>query len=323
MSLEASWIAVRGGVRRSVLEALDLVETGEIDPKGDAQLSCAELNGWLLVWAPDVDFMSLDHLRSLSKTREVLGVRMSETITHSAAFGYARGDQVWSVVHEPDGDTRELQVAGTPPVGFEAIRDKRLQEQALEDGPVDHLFDVPLDLSVAMCGFRPDGGSLPIETTFKVVERIRSGAAGQQQAVVKAFFDALTKSIRDELFPIAEGLGFAPISQRPAFHRFYPFGAPSTFVRERGEWSDCMTFYWSLHGNIPRLEVDFFVRHGAEPRFGRSGWGHVPPKPLSLLERFTGRKLEPQLAIEQVIEQGRQLLAVSYTHLTLPTTPYV
>lgn len=324
MGLEASWIAVKGGEKDAVLDMLGLVETGEIDPKGDAQLSCAELDGWFLVWAPDVDFMRLDHLRDLSQAHEVLGVRMSESITHSAAFGYAAGDQVWAVLHEPEDDRSELDVDGTPPADFEAIRDRRLQEQARENERVDHIFDVPLDLSVALCGFRPDDGSLPIETTFKILERVRTGAAGQRQAAVKVFLEALAKRIQDELFPIVEGLGFAPIGQRPAFHRFYPFGAPNTFVRERGEWSDCMTFHWSLQDNIPRLGVDFFVRRGVEPRFGRSGWGHVPPKPLSLLERFTGRKLEPEVAIGQVIEQGRQLLAAVDLHLIEGVaSPYV
>jgi hypothetical protein len=321
MGLVASWIAVKTEDAGPVLAELGLVETGEYD-LGDLVLdSFAVLPGWTVVFVPDFNFAAPETMRRLSARHDAVGCQASESAMHSAAFGYSAGEQVWAVEHDPEMAGPGLKTHGRLPIEFETERDEALRRQAeAEDGDVDDIFDVPLALTAALCGYRPDQDTAPADVVFRFVEPIRTGKAGKRQAAARALRDRLAARVRDELFPAAQRLGFEALIGHPAFHQFYPRRVTNTFVRFRGDQSDCLEFQWGLPGGVPQIGLNFFVRKGAEPCYGRAGHASAPIKPLTLLERFTGRKQDPEAAIGKAIADALQMLDAVDRHLRDGTT---
>ena len=62
------------------------------------------------------------------------------------------GAQIWSVTHDAQKGDDHLDVQGEPPAGLAAIRD-RLTKQQEEDGGVDFIFNIPVDLAKEMAGY--------------------------------------------------------------------------------------------------------------------------------------------------------------------------
>ena len=316
MGLAASWIGVKGQSTAAVLESLGLVETGEIDVEGAAHLVCAEFPGWVIVLCNDLDFATPRRMALLSAGGEVVGCEMSEITMHSAVHGYSAGERRWSVTHDPDRGARHLDIGGSPPLKLAGIREALTSEQTRQGSEhVDHFFETPIALSAVLSGFRPDEGVPPPGTVFKVVEHKRAGRAGQRQATIRRLGEDLGASIRRDLFSLAEKLGFEPALRHPAFYKYYPRGASTGFIRLRGEWSESLEFGWRLREGAPSLAIHFFVRRGDAPRGGSPGVAYSPPKPMSLLERFLGRKQEPGEAIREAVEEGRHLLTAVDRHL--------
>jgi hypothetical protein len=248
-------------------------------------------------------------MRSVSALGETLGCEAWDTSLFSSAWGYRNGDLIWSVTHDPDKGPRSLESEGSPPAEFEAVREKLMRDQADHEGEhVDYIFEAPIALTAALCGFRPDRDTVPPETVFKVVEPARSGGAAKRQAAGRALREQLGAGVRDELYPLARELGFESVLSQPDFHKFYPRGASNAFVRHRGEWSESLQVFWGFLGGAPRVELSFFVRRGSEPRYGRSGKAHAPPQRPSWLERFSGRKRDADAASREAIGTGRGLL---------------
>lgn len=314
MGLVGSWLAVKTADSADVLAELGLVETGEFDFGNLVLDSVAVLNGWTVVFMRDLDFAAPDVMRRLSEHREVVGCQASDIVMYSSAFGHSGGEMAWSVEHDPDKTPIGLETKGRPPAEFEAIRDGALRRQAEEGDEVDHLFDVPIELTAALCGYSPEDLSPP-DTVFRAVETIRRGNAGERQGAMRAFRERFTARIGEELFPAAERLGFEPIARHPAFHQFYPRRVTKTFVRFREDQSDGLEFTWAFPDGAPCVGLNFFVRKGAEPRYGRAGHASVPLRPLTLMERFTGRKQDPDVMIEQAIADGREMLGAVDRHL--------
>jgi hypothetical protein len=316
MSLNANWIAVATDDCAAVLSDLGLVETGELNFSGDLLDGVATLPGWTIVFGRDLDIATDETMRRLSAHWTTLGCQMSDVSMFSVAFGYEAGEQVWRVGHDPEETDRPLEAHGRLPAQFDAIRDAALRRQSEDaDADVDDIFDVPLDLVGALCGCRPDANTLPAGVVFRVVERARQGKAGERQAAQRSLRERSNGGVRGQLFPAAERLGFEPLLRHPAFHQYYAGRTPNTFVRFRGDRAECIEFSWGLPEGAPGVAVNFFVRTGAEPRYGRAGQARVPPRPLNLMERFTGRKQDPDAAVDQAVADGLERLDAVDRHL--------
>jgi hypothetical protein len=276
----------------------------------------ATLPGWTVVFVRDLDIAAPETMRRLSEDWPILGCQMSDVSMFSVACAYEAGAQVWRVEHDPEDPDRGLEAHGRLPAQFDAIRDAAVRRQSEDaDGDVDHIFDVPLDLVGALCGCRPDESVLPAGVVFRVVEPIRQGKAGERQAAQRRLRERLNTRVREDLFSAAERLGFEPLLRHPAFHRYYPGRESRTFVRFRGDEADCLEFNWGLPDGAPGVAVNFFVRKGAEPRYGTAGQGYVPPRPPSLVERLTGSGQDPEAAVDKAVADGLEMLDAVDRHL--------
>ena len=325
MSFRASWIAVQGVGRDVMLKRLGLIETGDIDFSGDATLACVELaNGWLLVRSDDFDFANPDRLAVVSEGVEAIGVQASSVVMVSAAQGYRDGEQAWSIEHDPDKGRRSLETTGELPAPFAAIRDRLMKEQAEHGGEqVDYLFDASLALSAAICGFRADEPSPTPGTLWREVVPVASGKAAEKQAERRAAGERLRARVEGEVYARAAELGFEPMSAHPQFYRFYPNAGSNAFVRLREPWSDGLQILWAYRDGQPLINIGFFVRRGAEPRYGGAGSARTDLRKLSLLEQFTGPKADPA-ALDRTILQAKELLVLVDQHLKgAPSGPRV
>jgi len=98
----------------------------------------------------------------------------------SAAWAARDGREIWRVAYRSTCKGGRLESSGSPPPEFESIRSAALreQEEAGGDGAgVAYLFDVPLDVARAACGYRMDVDPY----SFVRLERSRSAAAPPRQ----------------------------------------------------------------------------------------------------------------------------------------------
>ena len=71
----------------------------------------------------------------------------------SKATGWKDGQMVWSVTHDAQKDKRHLDVQGTPPAEFAAIRDGLFAKQT---PGCDYIFDIPVETARSITGYRHD-----------------------------------------------------------------------------------------------------------------------------------------------------------------------
>jgi hypothetical protein len=182
MSFHLSWIAVKGPSKGDVLATLGLAEAPADDDPSYFQHCVAELpSGWIIIVAEDFMYPTPKRMAAVSTGATAIACSIDERTMYSVARGYADGQAVWSVDH--DGGQKgiyHLDVAGTPPPEFAAVRDRLKAQQEAEggaDGEVDYVFDVPACTIEALCGYRFD----PLEEggpTFKPLEKIKSKGGG-------------------------------------------------------------------------------------------------------------------------------------------------
>lgn len=318
MGRRLGWIGVRGVGAAEVLDSLGLVETGEIafDGDGEGRIIYAELpSGWTIVWTDDFSFGEAHTLERLPPRCEAVACQVYDVVMVSSARGFEGGRQTWSVAHDPE---RDLRAEGTLPPPFAAIRDAALATQAAEgpDPDVDHVIEVPLELTHAICGFRPDEGAVPIDTVFRVVEHAQSPAARARVEAGRGPWLALERRIAEELVPLARTLGFGPVADHPEHHPFYPMGGADRHVRLREGLSETLSIRGHLARGAPTVQIGFFVRQGATPRYGYEGSATATPgRPPSWLDRLRGRAPDWEAQLEATMAEARERLRAVDRHL--------
>jgi len=160
MGVMCSWVAVQGGVKAEILEALKLAETGEevIPGEGASIFCCCEFPGdWLVIFSDDFDWAA-EWAEDLSEFGLAVGVQCEDKAEMTSAIWAVRERvQIWRVFHDNKGSIFRLDVTGDPPAELAEIRDRLVREQEEEGGEaagVDLVWDIPLELSKAVCGFR-------------------------------------------------------------------------------------------------------------------------------------------------------------------------
>jgi hypothetical protein len=163
MGVSLSWLAVRGRSKDDAQRALGLIGTGSHAEYPLPAYRGTELpGGWYLIEMKNFvhPFVMPETLGRLSQGCEIVGCQVGEHVMASAAFAWQDGRRLWEVAHESDEGDDHLDVEGVPPAEFAAIDARLRAEQDAQDPnknfPVDYLFDIPVELAQACCGYRHD-----------------------------------------------------------------------------------------------------------------------------------------------------------------------
>jgi hypothetical protein len=183
MAGEVGWIAIRGMPEERVAEVLGLVAAPDA-PKPKASL-CSLPNGWRILFTLDFGFPTPERMTLLSAEGTAIAVSADERSMFSVVRGYERGKAVFAIEHDGGSEgARHIATAGAVPAAWAAILDQANREQDQEDAgdaEVDFLFDAPLTLAEALCGYRHDRpwpeGQEPESTLL--VERKAPGLLGR------------------------------------------------------------------------------------------------------------------------------------------------
>lgn len=178
MGYSIAWILVRGKSKDEILAQLSLADTGEPDEANESPVSGAALpGGAYLVFFNDMAHPATQapSMAQLSAGCVALGCQVEEHVMASAAFLYKDGAKVWDVVHLAEEGLYHLAVDGTPPPLLATIHAEMKatqDEQGGADAAVDCLFEVPLMLATALCGYRHDEATLLSGETLGFTELV-------------------------------------------------------------------------------------------------------------------------------------------------------
>ena len=158
MGAPVGWIAVQGLDRDRILGVTDLVE---VQPGKRLKASMwSQSNGWTIVLTVDFDFPTPERMAALSAEGRAVALSADERPMVSVVRGYEDGKAVFAIEHDGGQQgVRHMETAGTPPPEWPAILDRLTKDQDAEDAgeaQVDFLFDAPLELAKALCGYRHD-----------------------------------------------------------------------------------------------------------------------------------------------------------------------
>jgi hypothetical protein len=318
VGLKTTWIAGKGIGKDRMLEALGLVETGELEGIYLATAAVAEFpGGWVVVHYDRAEaFKTSDAVAARLPVGEVVWGRSSETVMWSGAYGLRDGRQVWAIEHDGDQEHPASKVSGSPPAELAAITEELARKQAEPDNAdVDYLFEAPMALTTALCGYNALRDRDP-PVAFHVLEPLRTGAAGERQKRDIALRKQMAHAVDEDLIPAAEALGFQRVDTLPEDAFNGPAMVPNTLVRFRDEWTESLAFIWMIRGGAARIGLNFFAQRRGQSRGGGLGEALTPAPKRSFIELFTGRKEEPaDAAMNRVVPEARELLLQVDQHL--------
>lgn len=170
MGVGLNWIARQGVDETGLLERLGLEPSGSATDEINSEYACTVLpNGWFVLVSGRA-LLKLDEiLPVVSEDGFALGGESDDRSMGSELLGYRNGARTWAVTHDPDVDRFGLTVVGDPPPEFAEINASLTALQA-EDaaGRVDYMFDVPVRLGEALCGYAYDApGPLRVWTVLE------------------------------------------------------------------------------------------------------------------------------------------------------------
>jgi len=203
MSFSPSWVAVQGLAPDKALatlgmEVAEVVEPRDIPNWRDIVVMGNFREDWLLVLSADPEDAFDGFLAQLTTLGPAIACSSSENVMVSEARGYAAGEEVWRVLHDPEEEESlyALEISGTPPPELDAIvHHARAQQDEAggEDANVDLIFDITNSLSKLICGYMP-GDDEPEGFHYSVLEPIGgkvSPPAGGETGLRPGFFARL------------------------------------------------------------------------------------------------------------------------------------
>ena len=186
MGFSLSWLAVKGKSPETIHAELGLKPKPgarrEARPEAD-WTAVAMPNGWYLIVANHSESVAPDAvLQRLSTGGELVTCFVEEHVMVSKATGWRDGQMLWSVTHLAPKDLRHLEVQGTPPPEFAAIRD-RLSAKRTSD--CDYIFDIPVETARSVAGYRYDQDIAGLSgEVFEVLVEV----APKKTSLLKMFF---------------------------------------------------------------------------------------------------------------------------------------
>ena len=159
MGFRISWIGLKDIEAPKALALAGLRDTEEVDEASESFASWTTLPAnWVIIFYNDFNYPSDEFLQLLSAGCSVLSAQIHEGIMYSGIRYHDHGEELWSVSHDCENGIYDVDVSGEPPSLLTAIRDRLTAKQrdAGERCGVDYVFDVPVELAEAMCGYRHD-----------------------------------------------------------------------------------------------------------------------------------------------------------------------
>lgn len=158
MGFKISWLAFQGLDKTQLLARLGMTDSGERDEVCESPFSlCESPTGWMILFANDFGFADERRLTALSAGVRLLGCNIHEGLMYSSAALYENGEQKWAVTHDAQKERFNLNVSGQPPEALDTIRERLTGAQnADQDGDVDFIFDIPVELAQTLTGYRHD-----------------------------------------------------------------------------------------------------------------------------------------------------------------------
>lgn len=206
MGLQLSWIAVKDGVMEDILDRLGLEVIGEATDEIGLDLACGRTEeGWSVVVMVDWPKKPDQTIAKVAPEGFALFGAMTEIAMFSELRGFENGRLSWSVTR--DCERQGVEVTGFPPSPLNELWDTlEARQAAAGDEQVDHLFDLPKDLSTKLCGYEPGWG---ISNWLILGRKGRHDAPPPPPPPAPASRDALIAATKSELLPLLWSLGWS------------------------------------------------------------------------------------------------------------------
>ena len=157
MGTSISWIAVEGKPAASVLETLELTDTGRPARLGDCKIVGGTLPDGRFVVVFDEFWhrkIHADWMEAVSEGCVVVGCSEYDNVNSSIAFLFRNGELVWHVFHALDQGDDHLEIEGKAPSSAKVLLNEAKKTARKER--YDAVFGVPAQMAQEACGFSND-----------------------------------------------------------------------------------------------------------------------------------------------------------------------
>jgi hypothetical protein len=267
--------------RDAILDRLGFEIVGDISSELLSKFSCAITSkGWIVVVGRGASLRIDATLAALPPELQALGCELSDVVMWARVRAMKGGKQLWAVEHNGEKTPRDL-IQGDPPPQVAEFKRRLEMEQAAEDEAVDHLFDLPNDVSESVCGYRGGEGS-GLEW---IALRHRKGGGSRDRA------PSLLTAMKSALLPDLSDRGWA----------FDPELAISEVGGIYRDLSGISQTIWVGYSDVTRsnILVRFSAYETATPKSGFRVYGLAKPAPTpSFWSRLiSGRRQQPRATV--------------------------
>lgn len=156
MGFRVTLIAVTGKDPATIHREFAVEPTGTFVDFPDAPVAGAQVPaGPYVLYINDGILPSDALLARLSQDASLMTCTVNETVMCSDVCAWSQGIEQWTVTHDCQFGINHLETSGEVPRPFHEIRERLCGLQA-SSTDVDYVFDVPVELFVAMGGIRYD-----------------------------------------------------------------------------------------------------------------------------------------------------------------------
>ena len=180
MGYAISWTAFRGKTDAPAAEWLGLSPSGKFEEVPESRFSGVRLdNRWYVVVITEYGhkFVRERSLQRVSAAADVVATAIEEHARFSSAEAWKNGNLIWRVSHA-SGSSRHLEEHGSLPGQYFAVKENLLEAQQGEDEgdrELDYVFDVPLEPSPAIVGFKHER---VLDSRFEILKPLAVTAGG-------------------------------------------------------------------------------------------------------------------------------------------------
>lgn len=177
MGYKVLLIAVSGKQAEEVHADYSVAPTGHYEEIPESAVTGVKLpNGMYLLYINDDITPSNSVFKKLSSHASLLACYANETVMDSYIASWVDGVEQWSVRHDAQQSLRHLEINGPVPNPLSPIRERLATKQDSVTN-ADYVFDIPIELFVALGGIRynediPDGGPKPWQVLARVKTKL-------------------------------------------------------------------------------------------------------------------------------------------------------